>query len=432
MLRKPSARRALGSYIDSQERVDIKVTIILVMLNIFGIIMIYSASSYRCSLSPKYNYDSMYFEKKQIMYVILGFIVMFIVRVCNYNNLNILRFSNIPLLKNIKALQNKKISMSWFIYLLSIFMTCTLFTPLARSAKGAVRWIKLGPLSLQVAEVSKILIILWIGTRISRYIKYRSKWRILWFIWIPAGVSALFLCAKSSNLSTLIILCGIIFGMTVIMTPFNKTHAVIFFTALGTVGIVINHIYSIINSNGAFKDFRYGRLGAWLAPEKYSTDESYQSLQALYAVASGGFTGKGLGNSVQKLSRIPEAQNDMIFSIICEELGVFGAFVLLGMFLYLIFQLFKIASRAETVFGRAVVTGIAIHISLQTIVNIFVVLMIFPNTGVSLPFISYGGSAVIFTMAEMGIALSVDREHFRGKIERKAKQIIEEKELPEY
>ena len=112
---------------------------------------------------------------------------------------------------------------------------------------------------------------------------------------------------------------------------------------------------------------------------------------------------------MQKLSRIPEAQNDMIFAVICEELGILGAFIMLGMFLYLIFQLFKIASRAETIFGRAVVTGIAIHISLQVIVNIFVVLMIFPNTGVSLPFISYGGSAVIFTMAEMGIALSVDR-----------------------
>ena len=429
MLRKPSARRALASYIDSQERVDIKVVIILLMLNIFGIIMIYSASSYRCSLSPKYNYDSMYFAKKQISYVVLGFLVMFIAMFCDYNNLNVLRFSNIPGLKKIKAFQNKKISMSWIIYILSILMTCTLFTPLAVSAKGAVRWIKIGPLSLQVAEVSKLLIILWIGTRISRYTKNKTKWRIIWFIWIPAGLSMLFLCYKSSNLSTAIILCGIIFGMTVIMTPFNRTHAVVFTSASAAVVLIVHHIYGVVNSNNGFKNFRYKRIGAWLFPEKYANSLSYQPLQALYAVASGGFTGKGLGNSVQKLSKIPEAQNDMIFAVICEELGILGAFVLLGMFLYLIFQLFKIASRAETVFGRAIVTGIALHISLQTIVNIFVVLMIFPNTGVSLPFISYGGSAVIFTMAEMGIALSVDREHFKGKVKRKAKQIIKEKEL---
>lgn len=431
MLRKPSSRRALASYIDSQERVDIKIVIILLMLNIFGIIMIYSASSYRCSLSPKFNYDSMYFARKQICYVAIGFIVMGIVRICDYNNLNILRFSKIPLLKKIKVLQNKKISMSWLIYLLSILMTCTLFTPLTVTTKGAARWIKLGPVSLQVAEVSKILIILWIGTRISRYTKNKSRWRIIWFIWIPAALSAGFLCYKSSNLSTAIILCGIIFGMTAIMTQFNKTHIVVFTSVVATVVLFINYIYTVVNSNAGFKNFRFKRIAAWLFPEKFSSSTSYQSLQALYAVASGGFTGKGLGNSVQKLSRIPEAQNDMIFAVICEELGILGAFILLGMFLYLIFQLFKIASRAETVFGRSIVTGIAIHISLQTIVNIFVVLMIFPNTGVSLPFISYGGSAVIFTMAEMGIVLSVDREHFKGKVTRKAKK-IEEKELPEY
>lgn len=432
MLRKTSARRALASYIDSQERVDIKVVFILIMLNVFGIIMIYSASGYRCSLSPKYNYDSMYFAKRQMLYVLIGFFGMFIVRVCDYNNLNILKFSKIPVLKNVKALKDKKIEMSWFIYILSILMTCTLFTPLAVAAKGAIRWIKLGPFSLQVAEVSKILIILWIGTRISRYTKNRCRKRIIWFIWVPAGVSTLFLCKKSSNLSTAIILCGIIFGMTMIMTTYNKTHAVVFAGLAGAGVFIIGHIYNMVSQDTSFKDFRFNRIGAWLFPEKFSDGLSYQPLQGLYAVASGGFAGKGLGNSVQKLSRIPEAQNDMIFAVICEELGILGAFILLGMFLYLIFQLFKIASRAETVFGKAVVTGIALHISLQTIVNIFVVLMLFPNTGVSLPFISYGGSAVIFTMAEMGIALSVDREHFMGKVQRKAKQIIKEKELPKY
>ena len=112
-------------------------------------------------------------------------------------------------------------------------------------------------------------------------------------------------------------------------------------------------------------------------------------------------------------------------------MGKLGAGILIMMFIYLIYQLFKIAGRAETEFGRAMVAGIAIHISLQVVVNIFVVLMIIPNTGVSLPFISYGGSAVVFTMAEMGLALAVDREHFKAKVKRKAKQIIEEKELAE-
>ena len=434
MLRKPSARRALASYIDSQERVDLKILIVLLMLNVFGIIMIYSASSYSCSLSPKYSYDGMYFTKKQIENVIVGFFLMFITWHFNYNNLNVMRFSEMPLLKHIKSLRNKKISLSWFIYFLSIIMTMLLFTPLAVSAKGAVRWIKIGPVSLQVAEVTKILIILWIGTRISKYINTREKIRTLFFIWIPAVISVAFLYKVSSNLSSAIIIAGIIFGMTFIMTPFLKTHISVL--ALGSAGVAVfvNYLKKLIqlNVNPDDYNFRIRRFLGWLAPQKYADDESYQSLQALYAVASGGFKGKGIGNSVQKLSKIPEAQNDMIFSIICEELGILGAGILLMMFVFLIFQLFKIASRAETVFGRAIVSGIAIHIALQVIVNVFVVLMIIPNTGVSLPFISYGGSAVAFTMMEMGIALSVDREHFRAKIKRKAKKIIEEKEIPNY
>ncbi len=379
MLRKPSARRALASYIDSQERVDIKVIMILFMLNVFGIIMIYSASSYNCSLSPKYNYDGMYFAKKQIFNVVLGFAVMLVIRLCNYNQLYIYRFSKSHLFKNIKALKNKKISLSWLIYIMSIVMTLTLFSPLKVAAKGAVRWIKIGPLSLQVAEVSKILIILWVAAMISKYINHRNKIRGAGAFW------------------------------------------------------GINHFRNLIKLNVNPKDysFRTRRFLGWLAPLKYADDESYQSLQALYAVASGGFAGKGLGNSVQKLSKIPEAQNDMIFAVICEELGILGAGILIMMFIYLIYQLFKIAGRAETVFGRAMVAGIAIHIALQVVVNIFVVLMIIPNTGVSLPFISYGGSAVVFTMAEMGLALAVDREHFKAKVKRKAKQIIEEKELAE-
>lgn len=433
MLRKPSARRALASYIDSQERVDIKVVMILFMLNVFGIIMIYSASSYSCSLSPKYNYDSMYFAKKQVFNVVLGFGVMLVIRLCNYNQLHIYRFSKSHLFKNVKALKNKKISLAWLIYIMSIGMTLTLFSPLKVAAKGAVRWIKIGPLSLQVAEVSKILIILWVAAMISKYINHRNKYRVLFFIWIPSMLSVAFLYKVSSNLSSAIIIAGIIFGMTFIMTPFLKIH----FAAIAVVAVAaynyVKYLKNLVKLNINPKDysFRIRRFLGWLAPQKFADDESYQSLQALYAVASGGLTGKGLGNSVQKLSKIPEAQNDMIFAVICEELGMLGAGILLMMFAYLIFQLFKIASRAETVFGRAMVAGIAIHIALQVIVNVFVVLMIIPNTGVSLPFISYGGSAVVFTMAEMGLALAVDREHFRAKVKRKAKQIIEEKELAE-
>ena len=130
----------------------------------------------------------------------------------------------------------------------------------------------------------------------------------------------------------------------------------------------------------------------------------------LYAIGSGGLFGRGLGNSIQKLGSVPEAQNDMIFSIICEELGIFGGIFVLILFGYLLYRLFFIAQNAPDLFGSLIVTGIFIHIALQVILNIAVVLNLMPNTGVTLPFISYGGTSIVFLMLEMAIALSVARQ----------------------
>ena len=156
-------------------------------------------------------------------------------------------------------------------------------------------------------------------------------------------------------------------------------------------------------------NFRLQRILVWLDPEKYSDNGGYQTLQALYAIGSGGFFGRGLGNSIQKLGSIPEAQNDMIFSIICEELGIFGGILVLVLFAYLLYRLFFIAQNAPDLYGSMLVSGVFIHIALQVILNTAVVLNLLPNTGVTLPFISYGGTSILFLMMEMGIALSVSR-----------------------
>ena len=148
----------------------------------------------------------------------------------------------------------------------------------------------------------------------------------------------------------------------------------------------------------------------WLHPEEYADTWGYQTIQALYAIGSGGFFGRGLGNSIQKLGSVPEAQNDMIFSIICEELGIFGGLIVLMLYAYLLYRLFFIAQNAPDLFGSLMVSGIFIHIALQVILNIAVVVNLMPNTGVTLPFISYGGTSILFLMAEMGLALSVARQ----------------------
>src|SRR5699024_2804402 len=154
------------------------------------------------------------------------------------------------------------------------------------------------------------------------------------------------------------------------------------------------------------ESFRIQRSLVWLHPEEYTASEGYQVMQALYAIGSGGFFGKGLGNSAQKLGTIPEAQNDMIFSIVCEELGIFGAVMLLLLFCYLLYRLFFIAQNAPDLYGSLMVTGIFAHIALQVILNICVVINVIPTTGITLPFVSYGGTSVLFLMVEMGIALS--------------------------
>ena len=163
-------------------------------------------------------------------------------------------------------------------------------------------------------------------------------------------------------------------------------------------------------ANSETASFRFKRILAWLHPEEYVSDTGYQTLQALYAIGSGGIWGKGLGQSMQKLGFIPEAQNDMIFSIICEELGLFGAIAIILMFVMLIWRLMVIANNAPDLFGALLVVGVMGHMAIQVILNIAVVTATIPNTGISLPFISYGGTAVLFQLAEIGIVLNVAKK----------------------
>ena len=141
----------------------------------------------------------------------------------------------------------------------------------------------------------------------------------------------------------------------------------------------------------------------------YADGTAYQTLQSLYAIGSGGLVGKGLGQSVQKLGYVPEAQNDMIFSIICEELGLFGGVAVILLFAFMIWRFMIIANNAKDLFGSMLVVGVLAHIAIQVILNVAVVTNTFPNTGITLPFISYGGTSIVFLMAEMGLVLSVSK-----------------------
>ena len=356
---------------------------VIILLTCFGLVMLYSTSSYMAEL----NYgDDMYYFKKQAAISFGCIIIALGISQIDYHILT--KFTGV-------------------LYGMAAILMILVKTPLGRTANGARRWLNLGPLSFQPSEVAKIAVIVCLSYMIvnmGRNIKTLKAFMIL----AGSGSALAFLAyACTDNLSTAIIIFCITMGLIFIAHPKVKP----FLIAAG-VGIVLIIIFVMILSSSleTSSSFRLRRILVWLHPEDFASGDGYQTIQALYAIGSGGFLGRGLGNSIQKLGSVPEAQNDMIFSIVCEELGILGGIILLLLFAYLLYRLFFIAQNAPDLFGSLMVSGIFIHIALQVIFNIAVVLNLMPNTGVTLPLVSYGGTSIVFLMSEMGLALSVARQ----------------------
>ena len=373
---------------------DFNLVAVVILLICFGLVMLYSTSAYTAQV--KYGNDMNFFTKQLIISVvsILGalFVSKFDYHVLYYVG---------------------KVS-----YWLSIFlMGMVKFTPWGEEVNGAKRWLKLfgiRALQFQPAEVAKIAAIIFIPClimKMGREIATRRGFLKLMAYGLGLAAAAFYL---TENLSTAMIIAGITVIMIFIAHP-NKRLFLMWGGILAVLVVLARIMLQItlgemtLNMDNV-ESFRLARVLVWLNPEKYSSEGGYQIMQALYAIGSGGFFGKGLGNSVQKLGPVPEAQNDMIFSIICEELGVFGGMVVLLLFGYMLYRLFFIAQNAPDFYGSLMVSGILILIALQVILNICVVLNWIPTTGITLPFFSYGGTSIMFLMAEMGIALSVSRE----------------------
>ena len=207
----------------------------------------------------------------------------------------------------------------------------------------------------------------------------------------------------SANLSSGLILMGIAFVMAFIASR----RKIIFGIVIGVGVILVVVLYRTGILEVVLDEYQMNRINAWFDPLAYSSTNGFQTVQGLYAIGAGGWFGRGLGQSLQSLGYLPEAQNDMIFSIICEELGLIGAILVICMFLLLVYRLMQISSQAKDFKGTMVAAGIMAHIAIQVLMNVAVVTNTMPNTGVSLPFISYGGSSVTFLMVEMGIVLNI-------------------------
>jgi cell division protein FtsW len=367
---------------------DYSLLAVVIILICFGLVMLYSASAYEAATSSTINDDMFYFRRQaefDVVAVVLAIILS-----------NLRRFD-----------YHFAIRIAPMVYVISfILMAMVKYSPLGRSAGGARRWLYLG-VQFQPSEIAKIAVILSTAYLILRIGKNLGTVKAFFVLIGFGAVQAFGAFYLTDNLSTGLIILGICFFMVFLASP-NTRRYIILFIGIGiTVVIALFAINQIFSSSS---NFRMRRILVWLHPEKYLASGGYQVMQGLYAIGSGGLFGKGLGNSTQKLSTIPEAQNDMIFSIICEELGLFGAIIVLILFAYLLYRLFFIAQNAPDLYGTLIVSGVFVHIALQVILNIAVVLNLIPTTGVTLPFVSYGGTSVIFLMIEIGMALNVARQ----------------------
>jgi cell division protein FtsW len=360
---------------------DTLIFAMIIILALIGIIMIYSASYY-VSIT-RFNRSMFHFTMQQSFAVILGIGFMWIASKVDYRMLK-------PLVP--------------FGYALSValLLATRLFMP---ARNGVYRWFEIGPISFQPSEFAKVMVILMLACYLSnrkhvidsRIHELKGLLASILIIAVPAG-----LVFWGRNLSTTIIVVVIGFVVIFVSSKYFWRYLVLAGSLAAGMGAYLIHAVSTGHYQG-------DRIIAWQDPFAHSSTIGFQTIQSLYAVASGGWFGLGLGQSNQKLMFMPEPYNDFIFAIICEELGFFGALIVLTLFGVLIWRGILVAMKAPDIFGMLIATGAMVLISVQVAINVGVVTNTIPNTGIPMPFISYGGTSVVFVLVLMGIVLNISR-----------------------
>ncbi len=379
---RKAAKEAVHKRFRKEYYSDYGLIFMLIFVIAFGLVMLFSTSSYQAALD--FDGDTTYYLKHQFWAALAGFACMIGVSFVPYHWYQKLMVAA---------------------YVASGILILVVLSPLGYSANGATRWFRIFGVSVQPAEIAKLGMIIFLAGLTDRLGKLAAQTKFF----IAILVTALPICGLvyfiTDNLSSAIIIMGIALLMLFIATPGYKRFVII---GAATAAIAALMVFIALQTRDDPFNYRFRRIMIWLDPEAYASDYGFQTIQSLYAIGSGGIFGKGLGESMQKRF-VPEAQNDMIFSIICEELGLFGAIAVILLFVLIIWRLLIIANYANDRYGALLVVVVLGHLALQVILNIAVVTNTIPNTGITLPFISYGGSAVFFQLIEIGVCLSVAR-----------------------
>ncbi len=363
---------------------DFSLLLGLVIIFAIGLLIIFSSSQYTAMIE---NGNPRYYLNKQLTYGGIGLAACILISKIPYR---IFRWR----------------PFAWAIYAGSVgLLLLTLVMGLA--SHGKTRWIQIGSFSFQPTEVAKAGLIMTMAYLITVFGKRLNKN----FLFILVLVIACFpsFIVLSQNLSSGFIMIAITGIMLFIATEKYLFLGSCFCLILSGMFFAKPVVRWAIARSGNFErpeQYWLRRIVAWAYPEVF-TDDAYQTTQGLYAIGSGGLTGRGLGESIQKFGKIPEVQNDMIFTVICEEFGFVGAVLIVLLYVFIIYRIYQIAKNAVDIYGQMICIGVMAHISVQVILNIAVVTGVIPNTGVTLPFISYGGTALMCTMAEIGLVLSV-------------------------
>lgn len=374
--------RKRSKYKVKYKEVDFPLLAVTVALVFFGLLMVFSASSYENVVKGFTAYKDLF---RQGVFALGGmFIMIFIISNFNYHRYT-MQFTKLIVFA-----------------VLILNVAVILFDP----TKGASRWIRIGPLSLQPSELAKFAMVLYAANVLKRVeIKKTRSWKASRKVFLMAGVFAGIIIVLQSNLS----IGAILMITSLIMIFLSGVPYVQVFSYIG-VGVSMLVIAMIK------EPYRMRRFLNFGDPFLDAQGDGHQLVQSLYALTSGGVFGRGIGMSRLKAFWLPEAQNDFIFAVVVEELGLIGGLILIAMIMTLIFRGIKIALAAEDNFGRLLAIGITAIFALQSLINIAVVIGAFPVTGVTLPFISAGGTSLVVNLAAVGILLNISRQSRKSRV----------------